>query len=162
MPERRDILEQKLQEWIRRDPLGYAYLLDFYRRGARVCWLDEEGVALKSDKYDICYVGGRVPLDVPELGASLLLLTDDENIHQINKDMRDVDRATDVLSFPEFDLQPGELPSEEDADPGTGLVPLGDMVISMEHVTAQAKEYGHSVKREVGYLTIHSMLHLLV
>ena len=72
-------MEAKLREWIRRDPLGYAYLLDFYRRGARVCWLDEEGVALKSDKYDICYAGGRVPLDVPEMGGSLLLLTDDEN-----------------------------------------------------------------------------------
>jgi len=71
-------LEQKLREWIRRDPLGYAYLLDFYQRGARVCWMDGEGVALKSDKYDICYVGGRVPLDVPEVGGSLLLLTDDE------------------------------------------------------------------------------------
>ena len=71
-------MEQKLREWIRRDPLGYAYLLDFYQRGARVCWMDGEGVALKSDKYDICYVGGRVPLDVPEVGGSLLLLTDDE------------------------------------------------------------------------------------
>ena len=90
-----------------------------------------------------------------------VLLTDDENIHQINKDMRDVDRATDVLSFPEFDLQPGELPSEEDADPGTGLVPLGDMVISMEHVAAQAVEYGHSQKRELAYLVVHSTLHLL-
>ena len=65
-----------------------------------------------------------------------VLLTNDEGIHQINLDMRDVDRSTDVLSFPEFDLQPGEVPTEEDADPGTGLVPLGDMVISVEHVAA--------------------------
>ena len=90
-----------------------------------------------------------------------VLLTNDEAIHQINLDMREVDRATDVLSFPEFDLQPGELPDGEDADPGTGLVPLGDMCISLERATAQAKEFGHSVKREVGYLTIHSVLHLL-
>ena len=75
--------------------------------------------------------------------------------------MREVDRATDVLSFPEFDLHPGELPTEEDADPGTGLVPLGDMVISMEHVAAQAKEYGHSQRRELAYLVTHSVLHLL-
>ena len=75
--------------------------------------------------------------------------------------MREVDRATDVLSFPEFDLQPGELPDGEDADPGTGLVPLGDMVISMEHVAAQAKEYGHSNRRELAYLVVHSVLHLL-
>ncbi|MDY3281470.1 rRNA maturation RNase YbeY [Dysosmobacter sp.] len=90
-----------------------------------------------------------------------VLLTDDEAIHQINKDMRDVDRATDVLSFPEFDLTPGELPEAEDADPGTGLIPLGDMVISMEHVAAQAREYGHSSRRELSYLVVHSVLHLL-
>ena len=88
-------------------------------------------------------------------------LTNDETIHQINLDMREVDRPTDVLSFPAFDLTPGELPGPEDADPGTGLVPLGDMVISMERVAAQAKEYGHSNRRELAYLTVHSVLHLL-
>ena len=90
-----------------------------------------------------------------------VLLTHDAGIHQINRDMRQVDRATDVLSFPEFDLTPGQLPGEGDADPGTGLVPLGDMVISMEHVAAQAKEYGHSNRRELAYLVVHSVLHLL-
>ena len=90
-----------------------------------------------------------------------VLITNDENIHQVNLDMRDVDRSTDVLSFPEFDLTPGQLPEAEDADPGTGLVPLGDMVISWEHVTAQAKEYGHSNRRELAYLVVHSVLHLL-
>ena len=90
-----------------------------------------------------------------------VLLTHDAGIHQINLDMRQVDRATDVLSFPEFDLTPGQLPDEEDADPGTGLVPLGDMVISMEHVAAQAKEYGHSNRRELAYLVVHAVLHLL-
>ena len=90
-----------------------------------------------------------------------VLLTDDANIRQINKEMRDVDRATDVLSFPEFELTPGQLPAPEDADPGTGLVPLGDMAISMEHVAAQAKEFGHSNRRELCYLVVHSVLHLL-
>ena len=90
-----------------------------------------------------------------------VLLTNDAHIHQINLEMRQVDRPTDVLSFPEFELQPGELPAEEDADPGTGLIPLGDMVISMEHVAAQAKEYGHSNRRELAYLVTHSVLHLL-
>ena len=71
-----------------------------------------------------------------------VLLTNDSGIHEINREMRQVDASTDVLSFPEFDLRPGELPAPEDADPGTGLVPLGDMVISMEHVAAQAREYG--------------------
>ena len=90
-----------------------------------------------------------------------VLLTDDAGIHTINREMRQVDRATDVLSFPEFDLTPGELPSPQDADPGTGLVPLGDMVISLEHVAAQAKEYGHPRRRELAYLVVHSALHLL-
>ena len=90
-----------------------------------------------------------------------VLLTNDSGIHAINREMRQVDRPTDVLSFPEFDLTPGQLPGAEDADPGTGLVPLGDMVISMEHVAAQAKEYGHSNRRELAYLVVHSVLHLL-
>ena len=97
-----------------------------------------------------------------------VLVTDDGGIHainremrQINLDMRQVDRPTDVLSFPEFELTPGELPGPEDADPGTGYVPLGDMVLSMERVKAQAKEYGHSNRRELAYLAVHSVLHLL-
>ena len=90
-----------------------------------------------------------------------VLLTNDSGIHAINREMRQVDASTDVLSFPEFDLTPGQLPGAEDADPGTGLVPLGDMVISMEHVAAQAKEYGHSNRRELAYLVVHSVLHLL-
>ena len=88
-------------------------------------------------------------------------ITDDEGIHEVNREMREVDRSTDVLSFPRFDLVPGELPGEEDMDPGTGLIPLGDMMISLEHVEAQAKEYGHSRKRELAYLVTHSALHLL-
>ena len=90
-----------------------------------------------------------------------VLLTNDSGIHEINREMRQVDRPTDVLSFPEFTLTPGELPSPEDADPGTGLIPLGDMVLSMERVAAQAKEFGHSRRRELAYLVTHSVLHLL-
>lgn len=90
-----------------------------------------------------------------------VLLTDDDGIHEINRELRQVDRPTDVLSFPEFELTPGQLPGPEDADPGTGLIPLGDMVLSMERVAAQAKEYGHSKRRELSYLVTHSVLHLL-
>ena len=90
-----------------------------------------------------------------------VLLTDDDGIHEINRELRQVDRPTDVLSFPEFELTPGQLPGPEDADPGTGLVPLGDMVLSLERVRAQAKEYGHSNRREMSYLVTHSVLHLL-
>ena len=88
-------------------------------------------------------------------------VTSDEGIHQVNLEMRGVDRPTDVLSFPAFDLRPWELPGEEDADPATGLVPLGDMCLSLERVQAQAKEYGHSNRREMAYLVVHSVLHLL-
>ena len=92
-----------------------------------------------------------------------ILVTDDVGIHGINKAARNIDRPTDVLSFPMFELQPGDPPSdwEDYMDPGTNAVPLGDMVISLERARAQAREFGHSVKREGGYLTIHSMLHLL-
>ncbi len=92
-----------------------------------------------------------------------VLVTDDAGIRVINRESRDIDKATDVLSFPMFDLQPGNPPADwtEYRDPDTGLVPLGDMCISLERAVAQAQEFGHSVRREVGYLTIHSMLHLL-
>ena len=92
-----------------------------------------------------------------------ILITDDKGIHAINLASRNIDRPTDVLSFPMFELEAGNPPSDWDSylDPETGLCPLGDMAISLERARAQAKEFGHSVKREVGYLTIHSMLHLL-
>ena len=92
-----------------------------------------------------------------------VLVTNDMGIHAINKASRGVDRPTDVLSFPMFNLAAGNPPEDwsDMIDPETDLCPLGDMCISLERAQAQAKEYGHSVRREVGYLTIHSMLHLL-
>jgi probable rRNA maturation factor len=90
-----------------------------------------------------------------------VLLTDDEGIHAINLEQRQVDRPTDVLSFPMFDLAPGDKPQPEWADPATGLVPLGDMVISLERCAAQAEEFGHPLERELAYLCVHSILHLL-
>ena len=92
-----------------------------------------------------------------------VLVTNDQSIQAINKVSRNIDKATDVLSFPMFELEAGNPPTDwsEYLDPDTGLWPLGDMCISLERACAQAKEFGHSEKREVGYLTIHSMLHLL-
>ena len=92
-----------------------------------------------------------------------VLVTDDAGIQIINRESRNIDKPTDVLSFPMFQLEAGNPPKdwEEYRDPETGLVPLGDMCISLERAVAQAEEFGHSVRREVGYLTIHSMLHLL-
>ena len=92
-----------------------------------------------------------------------VLVTNDAGIHIINKESRDIDRPTDVLSFPMFEFEPGNPPTDwvDYQDPATGLVALGDMCISLERAEAQAEEFGHSLRREVGYLTIHSMLHLL-
>ena len=92
-----------------------------------------------------------------------VLITDDAGIQIVNRETRELDKPTDVLSFPMFQLIAGEPPEDwtDFQDPETGLVPLGDMCISLERAVAQAKEFGHSTRREVGYLTIHSMLHLL-
>ena len=92
-----------------------------------------------------------------------ILVADNQTIRAINKAYRGIDRETDVLSFPAFQFEPGKLPRDlsEYLDPETGLLPLGDMAISYEKAEAQAKEFGHSTKRELGYLTIHSILHLL-
>ncbi len=79
----------------------------------------------------------------------------DEEIQNLNKTFRNIDRSTDVLSFPL-----GEN-GVYDVNPATGAKMLGDIVISMEHAVDQADRYGHSLQREIGFLTVHSMLHLL-
>ena len=92
-----------------------------------------------------------------------VFVTNDKGIHAINQASRGIDKPTEVLSFPMFQLEAGNPPQDwkEFLDPETNLCPLGDMAISLERAIAQAKEFGHSTRREVGYLTIHSMLHLL-
>ena len=92
-----------------------------------------------------------------------VLITNDQGIHAINKASRNIDKATDVLSFPMFQLVAGIPPADwvDYMDPESDRCPLGDMAISYERAVKQAEEYGHSVRREIGYLTIHSMLHLL-
>lgn len=92
-----------------------------------------------------------------------ILVTTDAGIREINRAARNIDKATDVLSFPMFELVAGHPPEDwtDYIDPETGLCPLGDMAISLERAAEQANSFGHSLTREVGYLTIHSMLHLL-
>ena len=92
-----------------------------------------------------------------------VFVTNDNGIRAINSASRNIDKPTDVLSFPMFQLEPGKLPENWDdyLDPETQMCPLGDMAISLERAIAQSKEFGHSARREIGYLTIHSMLHLL-
>ncbi len=94
-----------------------------------------------------------------------LLLTMNEEIHEMNQNFRQIDRPTDVLSFPMVDYEvPGQFDFLEEADeyfhPESGELMLGDIVISKEKVMEQAEEYGHSVEREYAFLIAHSMLHL--
>lgn len=92
-----------------------------------------------------------------------VMITDDKNIHALNLEHRNVDRPTDVLSFPMLELMPGKKIEVNplEIDESTGAVMLGDIVISAERATAQAKEYGHSEEREFAFLTAHGVLHLL-
>ncbi len=99
---------------------------------------------------------------VPDDCEVSVLLTDNEGIHELNRDYRGVDRPTDVLSFPANELSTGEFDADLcERDPETGRVFLGDMAISLEKCEAQAEEFGHSFERELMYLTVHSTLHLL-
>ena len=95
-----------------------------------------------------------------------VLLTDNEGIREFNKEYRQIDRETDVLSFPNLDYEePGDFEIDEDMeadyfDPDTGELILGDIIISVEKVAEQSESYGHSQKREFAFLVAHSMLHL--
>lgn len=84
-------------------------------------------------------------------------IVDNEEIRQINKQFRNIDRATDVLSFPMLTFAEGE---EAEVNENDEII-LGDIIISLERAREQAAEYGHSLKREIAFLTAHSMLHLL-
>ena len=96
-----------------------------------------------------------------------LTLVDNDMIHEINRETRQIDRPTDVLSFPMIDYDAPadysllEASAEIYANPETDEVILGDIVLSLNKVYSQAEEYGHSVKREYAFLITHSMLHLV-
>ncbi len=96
-----------------------------------------------------------------------LLLTSDEEIHRMNREYREVDRPTDVLSFPQVEYEaPADFSWAEEHevdcfDPDSGELLLGDIVISLDKVKEQAEKYGHGVRREYAFLIAHSMLHLL-
>ena len=94
-------------------------------------------------------------------------IVDDERIQELNLDQRGIDASTDVLSFPMVEYSEPEAFSEAEEqkadsfDPESGRLLLGDIVISADHVVAQADEYGHSKRREFAFLVAHSMLHLV-
>ena len=140
------------------------------------CVEDEAGLGgvLSTDLNVLaCLIGDRV-LDTEGIDAQIrekteaaLYIVDDEEIHSLNLEHRGIDSATDVLSFPNIEYV-GRTPAavlsgdiDDAVDPETGHILIGDIVIDRDRVTAQAAEYGHSVKREFSFLVAHSMLHLL-
>ncbi|MBQ8264774.1 MAG: rRNA maturation RNase YbeY [Oscillospiraceae bacterium] len=131
----------KIQVYREKRNLGFAGVDKLLRRAAKA--------ALKAEGVDEdCIIS--------------IMLTDDAGIHEINLEQRGIDRPTDVLSFPMNELVPGEFDSEYcEYDFETDMIMLGDMVISLERCEAQAGEYGHSFEREISYLCVHSVLHLL-
>ena len=121
--------------------LGHSNAAALIKKAAAMA-LDAEGIAVP------CIVS--------------VMLTDEEGIRRVNRDFRGVDSATDVLSFPLNELVPGRFdPDCCEHDPETGAVMLGDMMISLPRCEAQGEEFGHGFEREVMYLTVHSVLHLL-
>ena len=104
--------------------------------------------------------------DCPYEAEANVLLTDNEGIRQINRQYRQIDSPTDVLSFPMADYdEPADFDRLEEQgsdyfNPETGELLLGDIVISVDKVKEQARKYGHSESRELAFLVAHSMLHL--
>ncbi len=95
-----------------------------------------------------------------------VLITDNDGIHEINKEQREIDAPTDVLSFPMLEYPaPADFDSIDEDDfslfnPDTGELLLGDIVLNQDRIESQAREYGHAEKRELAFLVAHSMLHL--
>ena len=121
---------------------------------------DEEALAKEVTDYAIEHEGFPFEAEIN------LTLTDNDGIHAINKEYRDIDAPTDVLSFPMLSYESaGDFSKLEDDyddnfNPDTGEIMLGDIIISVDKVKEQAKSYGHSEKREYAFLILHSMLHL--
>lgn len=131
-----------------------------------------EGPDGKTFDFDIPSLAGRVcsavltAEDCPYDAEVFLLVTTPEEVHQMNRDYRGIDRTTDVLSFPavpfecESDFSAVGENESDYIDPDTGILQLGDIVINAFRVWEQAQEYGHSARREFAFLVAHSMLHL--
>jgi probable rRNA maturation factor len=100
--------------------------------------------------------GVRVPCEIS------VMFTDDEGIRTLNRELRGVDKPTDVLSFPAFEFTPEAFdPAVGETDPESGLLPIGDMALNLDRIRLQGREYGTGEKHETAYLTVHSVLHLL-
>ena len=125
--------------------------LEFYNNQEKVQYTDELFEKLKLIMEDALTSEGID--DTREIEISLTFV-DDEEIRSINNDFRGIDKSTDVLSFPQYN-------NVEEIKTTFGPLILGDIVISLEMAVRQGEEYGHSFEREMGFLTCHSMFHLL-
>ena len=125
---------------------------------------EQDKLKLTKEMRDTVKHAIKSSLDFMEFGNKFeisVMFTDDEEIRVLNKLHRGIDRSTDVLSFPMFEYdEDGEIIEEYADFNKNGDLLLGDIVISLEHAEKQAIEYGHSFLRELGFLTVHSMLHL--
>ena len=134
-------MEHEIEVSREKTGLGHPESLRLIRRAASMA-LEAEGIEIP------CVIS--------------VMLSDDEGIRALNREFRGIDRATDVLSFPMNELVPGAFdPAGCERDPETGALVLGDMMISVPRCEAQGAEYGHGYARELMYLTVHSVLHLL-
>ena len=124
-----------------RQGLGEAGVTSLCRRAIKATLLEE---------------GVMTPVEVG------VMISDDRNIREVNREHRGKDEPTDVLSFPTGTYIPGNFQANEaDIDPETGTLHLGDIILSSERAVAQAEEYGHDTTRETAYLMVHATLHLL-
>ncbi len=125
---------------------------------------DKRGLG-SSGAYKLIKKAASAALDAENIAQECIinvLLTDESAIQEINLEYRGVDSATDVLSFPQNDFRPGRIDYESAVrDMESGDIMLGDMVLCLSRARSQAEEYGHSEDREISYLTVHSVLHLL-
>lgn len=125
----------------------------------KICWSNEQskqkaGFSMKR----LVKKSIRETLRAENFGRDVMVsvtFTDNEGIREKNREFRNIDSATDVLSFPMYDMKNGDMPED------FGDCELGDIVLSLEKAAEQASEYGHSYKRECAFLTVHSTLHLL-
>lgn len=127
------------------------------------CELDAEAKSLMQRCADAVQEAEGVKVQI----AVCIEIVDDEAIRIINREQRCKDASTDVLSFPTVNYPEGKTAGDcperlkREYDPDAGACVLGDIIISMDHVRAQAKEYGHSEQRETGYLLTHGLFHLM-
>ncbi len=125
---------------------------------------DQNKFKVTKDIRDLVRLAVKTSLEYMEFPQNCeisVMFCDNERIKRLNRNHRDIDRVTDVLSFPLFEYdENGEIIEDElDFNPNGEMI-LGDIVISLERAAEQAEEYGHSFEREIGFLTVHSMLHL--